>query len=372
MRLLLVLFFLLSCVHLFGQPKVRHMDRFRFTETGYDKYESVYSRFQEEGVKGNVKEFKKRSSGVSMHVKLNREGKMFENIHYSPNGGISEVSSYRNEKITETIAFNPDGTKDYISYEYNKSGSLISVNYRTGQRNKKPSSVIAYSYNGEGQLVLRKYKQSELQFLYEGDSIEWRVRTDYGKLQYAARLLRRNRFELVTIFKIDTLSSGEWKDAISPDREYETRWNTNGDIVEAGEFEYDSMGKRRVREFKMYTYNSDNFVAKVFAVYDTPLLKTESVREYTYTGKGLLKMEVARHGSRIDEMVYQYDDHGNFTSRGKFVFRYLYDTYGNWTTRQMLYKAGSSYRSTIGGITTGQTFDEDTWITEEVREISYY
>jgi hypothetical protein len=372
MRLFLIFYFVLCGSNLFSQPKVRHYDYFDF-ESSYDDYANIYSRFQEEDIKGNVKELRRISSRIDLHLRLNNKGEIVESLEYVDSSRHSRVKIYANRKIIKETEFNSDNTKAYTFYEYNESGKLISKAYLRDERNRRSSVTIKYVYNDKGQLILGNFGgKREEKFIYEGDSIEWKLINNNDKLLInVARRFKKIGYELVTRYKLDTLSDAGFKERIFPNSEFERRWDNNGNTIEMAEYSYDSSGNRIQTGASKFEYDDKHLIKSSF-VYNTDQLKGESSDEYIYDNNGLLQSTIYKHGNRIDKIDYKYDQQGNIIHQMGFTFRYSYDSNGNWILKESFHKEKSSSTRIRNGVTTTQKFKDDTWLTEEKREILYF
>jgi len=371
MRLFLIFYFVHCCSNLFSQPKVHQHDYFDF-ESSYDDYADVYNQFQEEDINGNVKELKKISSRIELHLRLNNKGEIVECLEYVDSSRLSRVEIYANKRINKEVEFNSDNTKAYVFYEYNKSGKLISKAYSKNKRKRKSSTTKRYVYNDKGQLILRNVGgKREEKFVYEGDSIEWKLIISNGRLLGVSKRFKKTAYELVTGYQLDTLSDASFKERIVPSREFERRWDNSGNIIEEAEYNYDSSGNRIQITVSRHEYADKNLIKSSF-VFNTNQLKGESSYEYSYDNNVFLQSTMHKRGTGIDTIDYAYDTQSNIIRHRGFTYRYSYDSNGNWISKERFYKGNSSWTQIRNGVITTQKFKDDTWLIEEKREISYF
>jgi hypothetical protein len=371
MKLLLLFCLLFYCSgHLFAQ-----YDYFDY-EGSYDAYQRAYGELQKENIQGKLKELIKITWGrVDLHLILNKKGQIIREIEYVDSARKYRVNIFRDGKIIKETEYRMDNTTAYVFYSYNKEGRLQTKSYSKNKRNKNPTTVITYFYNDEGKVILRRYiggneLTRETAFQYDGDSVVWKLFINKNRaLSGVSSRFRKQGYERITNYRLDTLSNKDFKERIVPVREFITRWDENG-ISEKGEYEYDSIGTRITRGIERHEYHDSLLIRSNF-VYNTDRLKGESSDEYIYSDKGHLKLH--KLGNRVDTTEYEYDEHKNIVLNGPSRYQYHYDKYGNWILKQR-FEAKSTSRGMFGvrnGVVTSRKFDEDTWITEEQRKILY-
>jgi hypothetical protein len=354
-----------------AQPRVQHFDQFD-SEGSYDDYGRVFDEFKEEGIKGRVRELRKISHRIELHVRLNRKGEIVEHREYTDSARLVRVKTFVNKRIIKETEFKLDNTRRYVFYEYNKSNKLISKTYANNKRNKRPTTTKKYVYNDKGQIVLREHGTLwREKFEYEGDSIEWKLIIDNDKLLKVSRRLKKQAYEQITIYKIDSLSKSDFKERIVPRMVLETRWDDKGNLIEESGYVYDSIGDKVLKSIKKYEYNGQLLI-NASHIINNNLVEEEYLDNYFYTDKGLLQSELHKHGSRTKKVEYEYDEQGNLILQHGFIFRYSYDGNGNWMQKQSFKKAKSTWAYIKNGVTTTEKFKDDTWITEETREISFF
>ncbi|HYF68944.1 MAG TPA: hypothetical protein VD884_12460 [Ohtaekwangia sp.] len=365
MRFLLAFYFITCSYQLFGQ-----YDYFDFE--GYDAYKSVYASFIEEQVNGKVKELKKYSiSSIPLHVELDRNNQIIKKYEYADTLHLVRTVKYADRKIVRKTEYHNGIPTDKIHYTYNKSGNLTSMNFFT---NKELTTKIEYQYDNAGRIAFRKQnnKKEFTQFVYEGDSVIWKL--IFNERSILTGVLKKNikkNAELIVSDVIDTTSDVHFMQRIKPTREYLKKWDNNENILESAEFDYDISGKKILRCIIINEFDSGKLTKSV-SKYNTDLLKGEYINEFSYNHQGRLESEVSRHGTAFNEVRFEYDDHGNCTARGKFVYRFLYDKNGNWILKQRFNKQNSSTTEIIGGVTKTKKYAKDSWTTEARREIKYF
>jgi hypothetical protein len=359
------------CFFTCGYQAFGQYDNFDF-ETGHDSYKNVFSRFSEERINGQVKELKRGSkSEVYLHVELNRNHQIVKEHEYADTLHLSRTKTYSKEKITKETEYRDGTPSKYIHYKYDKSGNLISRDFLT---NKTLTSRVTYQYDKSGRLLFRNYstKNGFDQFIYDGDTVIWKLTFNEKKvLKEVISKIRREKIELIIFHKLDTTSDVYFKQRIKPIREYQKKWDDNKNITETSEFAYDSVGNKIAKSFKINQFNSNKLV-KSISNYNTDLLKGEFTTEFFYNNQGLLDSEVSKHGNRVEERKYEYDEHGNCILLGSFTYRFLYDKNENWTIKQRFNKKNSSSTEIISGETMTKKYTEDTWTDEEKRNIIYF
>lgn len=360
------------CFFTYGYQAFGQYDNFDF-ETGYDSYKNVFSRFSEERINGQVKELKRVSkSRVYLHVELNRNHQIVKEYEYADTLHLSRTKIYSKEKIIKETEYRDGTPSKHILYKYDKSGNLISRDFLTN--NKTLTNRVTYQYDKSGRLLIRNYgvQYGFDQFLYDGDTVTWKLTFNEKQvLKGVISKIRREKVELIILHKLDTTSDVHFKQRIKPTREYQTKWDDNKNITETSEFEYDLVGNKIAKSFKINQFNSNKLV-KSISNYNTDLLKGEFTTEFFYNNQDLLDSEVSKQGNHVEERKYEYDEHGNCILLGSFTYRFLYDRIGNWTIKQRLNKKNSSTTEIINGETMTKKYTEDTWTDEEKREIIYF
>lgn len=369
--ILYLLVILLFNINTFSQTKPNYFDRFDF-ELSYNHYKDTYSNFEGEHLHGKVKELKKLSSRIKLHLILNKKGEIIEKREYSDSVQLSRIINYLNQKITKETAYNLDGTENCILYKYNKKGHLTSKDFFSDNIGQKLITSITYHYNNIDQLVRRQYGTTRTEeFIYEGDSILWKLIFSSDTLKGVIRKLKKDGYELVTNYQIDAYSNKDFKERIKPSSEFLTKWNKNMDIIEETEFQHDSLGHKTTKSIKKYEY-ADKVLQKSNYEYNTIELIGQFTSEYFYNDRGLLESEISKHDSRVEKREYKYNDQGDMISNGGLIYRFFYDKNGNWISKQRFNKKNSVMTETRNGIIKSKRYNEDTWTDEEKREISYF
>ncbi|HEY3406496.1 MAG TPA: hypothetical protein VGK59_24075, partial [Ohtaekwangia sp.] len=200
-------------------------------------------------------------------------------------------------------------------------------------------------------------------------SVIWKlIFNNHSTLRGVGKKIKRNESELIIFHKVDTTLDIDYLQRIKPIREYQSSWDANRTSGQWAEFEYDTAGNRTALEVSKSEFEKNRLIRRT-SIYNTASLKGEFVTEYVYNDRGLLQLKVSKHDGRLDEVKYEYDEHGNCITHGGFTYRFLYDKNGNWITKQGFYKKGS-VRIINGVVETKK--HTDSWITEEERKISYF
>jgi hypothetical protein len=369
MKLVAFWFFLIGSTKLFGQ-----YDYFD-SELGHDSYERVYSRLAKEHVIGSLKELKLRStSGVNLHLVLNKNGQIIEEREYVDTLRLSRIATYSNQKIIKETEYYLGNPTSYVFYKYHKSGRLVAKAFSKSVSNRKYSTRVTYQYDDNGRLVQRKYHNSKGgfdRFVYEGDSVIWKlIFNDQSVLNGVNKKINRTQSEVIILYKLDTTLDIDFSQRIKPTRELQHSWNSNGTLGQWTEFEYDSVGRRTSLSIKKSEFKEGRLV-KTTSIHNTALLKGEFVTEFIYSDRGPLELEISKHDSYLNEIKYEYDERGNLITQGGFTYRFLYDRKGNWITKQRFYKKGL-HTKILSGVTETKKYTQDSWINEEERQILYF
>jgi hypothetical protein len=283
--------------------------------------------------------------------------------------------TYSNQRITKETEYYGGLPRSYIFYTYDKYARLAIKDFSKSKNNRNHTTRVTYQYDDNGRLVLRKYdniKGGFDKFIYEGDSIILKLMfNDHSVLKGVGKKVTRNKSELIIFYKVDTTRDVDFLQRIKPIREYQSSWDDNRTFTQWGEFEYDSVGSKITLSIKKSEFKMNRLV-KTTSFYNTASLKGEFVTEYFYNDRGLLELETSKHDGYTNEKRYEYDEHGNRITQGGLVYRFLYDTNGNWVTKQRFHKKGSSSTDIIGGVIKTRKYNEDSWINEEQREITYF
>jgi RHS repeat-associated protein len=278
---------------------------------------------------------------------------------YDQLGNLTSIKDANGKVNTYTynslnlLASETDGAGFTTSYEYDGNGNMIAKITPNG-------AIIEYAYDALGQLIRKKYGETEDVFAYDA----------LGNLANAANKSISYRYAYDGLNRLVSKSATNWQKTIR--------------------YSYDSNGNRSTMTdpdggITRYTYDADNRLTQLqnpfgetfrFMYDGTGRITRQdngngTYTTFTYDNAGRLK-ELANHdagGGIISRHAYTYDANGNRLSMDseEGTHSYSYDgdnrlltvDYADGSTESFTYDAtGNRISKTTDGTTTNYTYDE--------------